>query len=183
MAVVISQAEGNDLSMDRIRAEKPTLLTLLLALVGAQILPAGGSGESLACLHRQPSTAKKGQIDVYKGPHVWVRHTCSAKEVALRLMATDKTQGNVRVGASSWSLVTKQSLSVRQVQISQYGQEPVNIITFWRHVSKWNINYIFGILTSKAIDCYINGSVLRGGGVWEFWGGAPKFGGDTYTKY
>jgi hypothetical protein len=70
MAVVISQAEGNDLSMDRIRAEKPTLLTLLLALVGAQILPAGGSGESLACLHRQPSTAKKGQIDVYKGPHV-----------------------------------------------------------------------------------------------------------------
>ena len=43
-----------------------------------------------------------------------------------------------------------------------------------------NINYIFGILTSRTIDWYINESILRGsgegggpGGVWEFGGGAP----------
>ena len=35
-----------------------------------------------------------------------------------------------------------------------------------------NINYIFGTLMSRAIDRYINESILRrSGGVREFWGG------------
>ena len=33
----------------------------------------------------------------------------------------------------------------------------------------WDINYLFGALTSKAIDCYVNESILRGSG-----GGGPR---------
>ena len=39
---------------------------------------------------------------------------------------------------------------------------------------KWIMNYIF--LPLRAIDWYINDSIMRGaGGVREFWGGAPEF--------
>ena len=50
-------------------------------------------------------------------------------------------------------------------------------------------NYIFGILTLRAIDWYVNESILRGseggvpGGVGEFWGGSPEFCWATFTKY
>jgi hypothetical protein len=53
-----------------------------------------------------------------------------------------------------------------------------------------NINYIFGILTLRAIDWYINELILRGsggggcpGGSREFFGGSPKFYWDTFTRY
>ena len=38
-----------------------------------------------------------------------------------------------------------------------------------------NINYIFGILTSRAIDWYINESILRGSGGGGVKGGAAIF--------
>ena len=43
----------------------------------------------------------------------------------------------------------------------------------------WNINYIFGILTLKAIDWYINESILRGSGGGP--GGSGNFGGCSRT--
>ena len=61
-------------------------------------------------------------------------------------------------------------------------QEAVVIIT---------INYILGTLTLKAIDWYINKSILSGsrggvgclGVIGKFWGGAAEFHWATITKY
>ena len=57
------------------------------------------------------------------------------------------------------------------------------------HCVNRNINFIFGILTSIAIDWYMNESIMRGskggggpGGVGEFWGRSPEIYWATFTK-
>jgi hypothetical protein len=76
-----------------------------------------------------------------------------------------------------------------------------NKSTGWAHTSGWeqegtgynffaslvnrNVNYIFGILTSRAIDWYINESILRGsggGGNLRISGGSPEFYWAIFTK-
>ena len=43
-----------------------------------------------------------------------------------------------------------------------------------RRVQERNINYIFEILMSRAIDWYINESILRGSGGSENYGGVSR---------
>jgi len=63
----------------------------------------------------------------------------------------------------------------------RYIQEASRIITFWRQVS-------IEMMMSRAIDWYINESILRGsgggpGGVRELGGGSLKIYWATFTKY
>jgi hypothetical protein len=99
------------------------------------------------------------------------------------------------LGLFNWCTFTNQDIHVHQdASINLFGVTywSQNVITFLKSSCQaggfkyqnfltlrvdWNINYIFGILTSRAINWYINESILRGRLVGGHLGGLGNLGG------
>jgi len=78
-------------------------------------------------------------------------------------------------------------LFVWKVTFAVYNMEHAGACEYYNCMTsrvEWNRNYVSGIMTSRAIDGYINESILRGrlvgghlGRARKFWGGSPELSG------